>query len=436
MHKFPVTKSDLMKATSAALWQTYVPSGQPSPPRVNNRAIYYSKVLNQLLLGSCSVFSSELWRMAMRFLGLDLPFEEIAEDSNYYEERLLNGTVSSDSGATMAETIQVWEQDGAMPEADNPYLPNYQTDYLKAPPSDWDASLKVNTEQVFYIAQANNVHDTKDALARGLPVLVAFLCFQELENQNIASTGWLPMPADSANVLGGHMVNAIGYDDDLQAFLILNQWGADWGIHNIPGVEGCFWMPYSYFSAYVQDVVVGMPDNGVQPKPQPTPAPFPKPPLDSFAVELGFDKPTVSPGTTVNLTANVLKNTQPWSTPNCTLQIALGSNIVIEQTVPVVNGIANLSQVLTQPGTYTGAVMVYDEYNDLLSQTATVTVTAPVAPAGPADVIGTQWQAVAEWAVNNHVMYDYGDGTFKPDQPITRGQMAASLMNLYNLSKH
>jgi len=255
----------------------------------------------------------------------------------------------------------------------------------------------------------------------------------------VADTGWLPMPANPMNPLGGHMECGGGYSDILGVALLDNQWDPNWGIKNDPRIAGCHWMTYEYFEKYVWDIIIFAPDNGVPPKPQPVPLPFPKPPLDTFALELGFDKPTISPGTNVTLTANVLKNTQPWSTPNCTLQIAQGSNMVIEQTVPVVNGIANLSHVLTQPGTYTGAVMVYDEYHDLLSQTATVTVTAPapvpVTPAGPSDVIGTQWQAVAEWAVNNHIMFDYHDGTFQPNQPITRGQMAASLMNLYNLLK-
>jgi len=53
----------------------------------------------------------------------------------------------------------------------------------------------------------------------------------------------------------------------------------------------------------------------------------------------------------------------------------------------------------------------------------------------PADVKGTQWEAVANWAVQNGIMYTYTDGTFKPDEPISRGQVASSLRNLFNLLK-
>lgn len=51
----------------------------------------------------------------------------------------------------------------------------------------------------------------------------------------------------------------------------------------------------------------------------------------------------------------------------------------------------------------------------------------------PADVKGTQWEQVAAWAVQNGIMYTYADGTFRPDEPISRGQVASSLHNLYNL---
>lgn len=53
----------------------------------------------------------------------------------------------------------------------------------------------------------------------------------------------------------------------------------------------------------------------------------------------------------------------------------------------------------------------------------------------PSDVKGTQWEEVVTWAVDNGVMFTYHDGTFKPDQPVSRGQVAASLENLYKLIK-
>jgi C1A family cysteine protease len=57
------------------------------------------------------------------------------------------------------------------------------------------------------------------------------------------------MPKNSENILGGHAVTAIGYDDNRQAFIIRNSWGNSWG------AGGNFYMPYNYIinSQYCSD---------------------------------------------------------------------------------------------------------------------------------------------------------------------------------------
>jgi C1A family cysteine protease len=48
------------------------------------------------------------------------------------------------------------------------------------------------------------------------------------------------MPASDEQVLGGHAVLAVGYDDASQRFLVRNSWGSAWG------QNGYFTMPYTY----------------------------------------------------------------------------------------------------------------------------------------------------------------------------------------------
>lgn len=40
-----------------------------------------------------------------------------------------------------------------------------------------------------------------------------------------------------------HMVLAVGYDDALQRFLVMNSWGTGWGM------QGYFTLPYAYLTA-------------------------------------------------------------------------------------------------------------------------------------------------------------------------------------------
>lgn len=48
------------------------------------------------------------------------------------------------------------------------------------------------------------------------------------------------MPAKGEDMVGGHCVALVGYDDERKAFLVRNSWGTGWGLN------GYFWMPYEY----------------------------------------------------------------------------------------------------------------------------------------------------------------------------------------------
>jgi C1A family cysteine protease len=45
---------------------------------------------------------------------------------------------------------------------------------------------------------------------------------------------------ESENMLGGHAVTVVGYNDLDQTFIVRNSWGSDWGD------KGCFYIPYKY----------------------------------------------------------------------------------------------------------------------------------------------------------------------------------------------
>jgi len=48
------------------------------------------------------------------------------------------------------------------------------------------------------------------------------------------------MPQAGEQVVGGHAVLAVGYDDSNQWFIVRNSWGPNWGM------QGYFTMPYLY----------------------------------------------------------------------------------------------------------------------------------------------------------------------------------------------
>jgi len=82
----------------------------------------------------------------------------------------------------------------------------------------------------------------KGCLASGYPFVFGFTVYDSFESQQVAQTGVVPMPGSTEQVLGGHCVVAVGYDDSQQRFIVRNSWGADWGI------QGYCTMPYAYLT--------------------------------------------------------------------------------------------------------------------------------------------------------------------------------------------
>lgn len=50
--------------------------------------------------------------------------------------------------------------------------------------------------------------------------------------------------------MAGHAVTVVGFDDDINAFKMVNSYGASWGI------EGFFWMKYSDFEAHAREAII------------------------------------------------------------------------------------------------------------------------------------------------------------------------------------
>jgi C1A family cysteine protease len=148
----------------------------------------------------------------------------------YYNERVIEGTVKSDSGAQIRDGIKVVAKEGDCPETEWPYV---ITKFTNKP-------LKYKAVQYQRVAQ--NVNQMKGCLASGYPFVYGFTVYESFESKNVAKTGVVPMPASGEKILGGHCVLAVGYDDSQQRFLARNSWGTDWGL------QGYFTVPYAYLT--------------------------------------------------------------------------------------------------------------------------------------------------------------------------------------------
>ncbi len=162
----------------------------------------------------------------------------------YYDERQMEGTVSQDAGAQIRDGMKSVAKQGVCPESEWPYD---ITRFAHKPPSKcYQDALK--TVSLVYKRVPNSLPAIKSVLALGFPVVFGFTVYESFESQQVAQTGIMPLPRPGEQVLGGHAVVWVGYNDATQRFLVRNSWGSGWG------EAGYFEMPYAFVAGNCSDL--------------------------------------------------------------------------------------------------------------------------------------------------------------------------------------
>jgi len=207
------------------------------PASVDLRPGCPKEVYDQGQLGSCTANS----------IAGALEFDQIKQGLKtftpsrlfiYYNERVMEHTVDTDSGAQIRDGIKSVGKIGAPPETDWPYDIAKFTQKPSAQAIK-DAPLG---KALQYQRVPQVVNQMKGCLASGYPFVFGFTVYESFESDRVATTGVVPMPGPNEQVLGGHAVLAVGYDDPSQRFLVRNSWGSGWGM------GGYFTMPYAYLT--------------------------------------------------------------------------------------------------------------------------------------------------------------------------------------------
>lgn len=158
----------------------------------------------------------------------------------YYQERLLEGTISEDGGAEMRTGLKAIKDIGISPEEHHPYIPqNFML------PPNADAYADASMFKISVYSRLIGLNSMKSCLAIGGGIVIGFYVYESFESNDLALTGKMPMPKDKEEILGGHAVFVCGYYDDASwpggGYLIVkNSWGTGWGD------QGYFYMPYEF----------------------------------------------------------------------------------------------------------------------------------------------------------------------------------------------
>jgi len=167
---------------------------------------------------------------------------------------------TGDTGAFLRTTMGAMALFGVPPEEYWPYKPfdPVPGPMFDAEPPAFCYSFAQNFKAITYYRldppetkKSDLLNKIKIHLSAGLPSMFGFTVFSSIDQA--ASSGMIPYPVPGEEVLGGHAVVAVGYDDNKKiintypkgqtstgAFLIRNSWGTGWGD------KGYGWLPYEY----------------------------------------------------------------------------------------------------------------------------------------------------------------------------------------------
>lgn len=221
---------------------------------------------DQSYIGACTAFGSG---GAFEFVSkrLNLVTFSTAKLSQYYWTRLLGGfPTNQDTGAYVRDTMKAFAQYGAASSAVYPYDPS-KFAQTPPPPVEVDASRR---KALQYVAVPVDVTAIKQTLAAGYPVVIGFRVPAAFMNVNTSGM----VSADMSNIVGGHCVLLVGYDDNTGRFKIRNSWGTSWG------AGGYAYILYSWLMALGADfwMLSEVSGEAVDPPAPPPPPPPPVPP--------------------------------------------------------------------------------------------------------------------------------------------------------------
>ena len=160
-----------------------------------------------------------------------LPLSVLSRLFIYYNERVMEHTVTEDSGAEIRDGIKSVATQGVCPESEWPY----KIGKFAVKPQKQCYSDALKFRALTYRSVPQVLNTIKSALATARGIVFGISVYESFESDAVAKSGIVPMPAQNEQMLGGHCVRLVGFTDHgypgipAGHFIGCNSWGTGWG---------------------------------------------------------------------------------------------------------------------------------------------------------------------------------------------------------------
>lgn len=218
-----------------------------SLPKKADLRPYFTSIRNQGQLGSCAAFATTSVMEATLKLKGKLPsrLDHLAPLFFYYATRQamqdsgrMPKATKRDTGSFMDVAARTAVKVGAPDEDMVPYRDGKAGLAYDPTPDQYAAAKDFH---MLKTRRVSTVRGMKSALVSKHPIIIGVPLYQSFMTKELAKSGEMVLPQKGEQIVGGHAMAVVGYDDSHDAFIIRNSWGSSWG------KDGYFYMPYDYF---------------------------------------------------------------------------------------------------------------------------------------------------------------------------------------------
>jgi len=164
-------------------------------------------------------------------------YMELSPRFLYSECKKLDGAKETE-GTYIRFAMKVLKNIGTCRESFWPYTPHQQNK-----PKNGAIKDAAKFKELTY-ARILDLDELRMSIAQKGPCVIGVNVYKGMME---TKTGKVPMPKVSEQVLGGHAICAMGYDDANKIIKFKNSWTTAWGD------EGYGYLPYAYINKYMMD---------------------------------------------------------------------------------------------------------------------------------------------------------------------------------------